>query len=326
MSFVGLVYLAVGIFDRSRRERLHDALLARIFERVVAVFEEIVPLTVVVDRCEDEFFEERDVELVREGEVAFLARVFRTVGGHLSSAAGSDRGVLAQLVDVLYDRAVGVVGKECGADVRLQGVDRAFVVLMAAVLVVRGVEAGVVRVFQPRSYPGRYLGAEGIVVELVLVDVEHAVLLVETAACVVGYFVRTAREREVVFLLRPHAVVEIAVPVEVAVVIVLAVVADFDPWTIGVRRTVVATLVEFLQTSVLFGVAENVHRAVRRVVHELVDDTHVVVTRIDKVGRSGVLGPAEAPVVGDMGPLAFLARFGRDEHYAGRSLGAVDGA
>ena len=52
----------------------------------------------------------------------------------------------------------------------------------------------------------------------------------------------------------------------------------------------------------------------------------MVVTRIDKVGRSGVLGPAEAPVVGDMGPLAFLARFGRDEHYAGRSLGAVDGA
>lgn len=76
MSFVGLVYLAVGIFDRSRRERLHDALLARIFERVVAVFEEIVPLTVVVDRSEDELFEERDVELVREGEVAFLARVF----------------------------------------------------------------------------------------------------------------------------------------------------------------------------------------------------------------------------------------------------------
>ena len=92
MSFVGLVYLAVGIFDRSRRERLHDALLARIFERVVAVFEEIVPLTVVVDRCEDELFEERDVELVREGEVAFLARVFRTVGGHLSSAAGCRSG------------------------------------------------------------------------------------------------------------------------------------------------------------------------------------------------------------------------------------------
>ena len=326
VALVAVVHLAVGVLDRSRGEGLHDALLTRVFERVVAVFVEPVALAVVVGRREDELFGDRDVELVRKRQVAVLLRVLRTVGGHLPAAAGADRGVLAQLVDVLDDRAVGVVGEECGADVRLQGVDRSLVVVVSAVFVARSVEADVVRVFQPRGHLGRDLGAESIVGVLVLVDVEHAVLLVEAAAGVVGHLVGSAREREVVLLLRTHAVVEIAVPVEIAVIVVLAVVAHFDPRSVGMLRAVVAAVVELLQAAVLLGVAEDVHRAVRRVVHKLVDDAHVVVTRVDEIGRGGVAGPAEAAVVGDARAFALLARLGGDEHHAGRRLGAVDGA
>lgn len=233
VALVAVVHFAVGVLDRSRGEGLHDTLLTRVFERVVAVFVEPVALAVVIGRRQYEFLGDRDVELVRERQVAVLLRVLRTVGSHLPPRPAPDRGVLAQLVDVLHDRAVGVVGDECGADVRLQGVDRTLVVGVAAVFVARGVEADVVRVFQPRGHLGRNLGAEGVVGVLVLVDVEHTVLLVEAAAGVVGHLVGSAREREVVLLLRTHAVVEIAVPVEIAVIVVLAVVAHLDPRTVG---------------------------------------------------------------------------------------------
>lgn len=151
--------------------------------------------------------------------------------------------------------------------------------------------------------------------------VHHAVGVIVAAAHKIVQTVVAAAHGHVVLLLGACAAEEIAVPVEVAVVLVVAVFAHDHPGALGIFGLVVAACFDF--GPVVLVVFEIVLVGVD--VIEAVDGLSPVVARGYVVGRRGVLGPAEASVVTHGGALVLAAGLCCHQHHAGRCLGAVDG-
>ncbi len=84
--------------------------------------------------------------------------------------------------------------------------------------------------------------------------------------------------------LRTDPAVDIAVPVEVAVVIIFSCgLIHYCPWARRVFRKVIASVIKHLQAAVCLSILENVMSGVRRVVHEVVDYVHMLISRADEV-------------------------------------------
>ena len=289
-----------------------------------AILVEAAVVVDVVAGVEGQILVEFELQAVRERQREVLDRVLVRGVGQRRRASLAQRHV-AQVGGIHHDRTVGVVGNEHRRDVLFERGDGLRLVERPRILLVHGVERGVGRPLGPFEELCVELGAERVVLVVLLVPdhvaAQHAVLLVVAAADVVVDVLAAAREREVVLLMEAVGVVDAVVPVEVAVVVVLAVVADHDPRPVGVFGGVIAT--RFERRPVGVGVVEGVVGVTREV--EVVDDRGVVVAVGDEVGGRRGLRPADVVGVAHRG-FARRTLLGGDEDHAGRSLGAVDGA
>ena len=319
-------YLFIIIARGTGGELLDDILFARILEGVVAELVQTVVLAVVVGRRDEEGL--HDIEIQGMGHREITARL--VVVGHLrgqeTDTAGAERGVFAELVDILHDGSVRVERQDGGRDVGLQSRDGTFVILITAVGVVFAAIGDVGRIFEPIFDLGGELGTGGEILIGIVRHLEHTFLMEVTGGSIVGNLLGTAADGDIVLGLGTDATVQEAVPVEVAVIHIVAVVRHFGPWTGRVLGLVIATLQQFLQTPVLLGVVPDRTYTVGGVVHKLVDQHDVVITRRNEIGGRRVGLPTHTAAVGDRGIVATLALLGRNQDNARGGLGAVDGA
>ena len=116
-----------------------------------------------------------------------------------------------------------------------------------------------------------------------------------------------------------------SVPVEVTVIIVLSVISYLNPRAVRMLGHVIPAIIEFLKSSVRLGILENILCSVRRVIHELINDHHMIISGPDEICRSGVCLPSETAIVLNAGIVSTFSSLCGDEHDSGRCLRTIDG-
>ena len=123
------------------------------------------------------------------------------------------------------------------------------------------------------------LSSKGYILIIIFVDIKDTILCKETAACKIINLIITTCHRNIMLLLRSCFAIEIIIPIKVAIIIILSVIANYGPWSIWIFGLIITSIIKHLQIFVSI----ICHQFALVSLIELVDKIYMVITCMNEI-------------------------------------------
>ena len=323
---VVVVYLhmtfLIEILDGTRSKGGCYSFRSRILKRHTSSLIYISSVLISIRSRQHQVIKDLIIKLVCHYPILVLTRVTSFVRCQEASMSSSQRRIRCQLIRVLDDSSIRISWDERRQNIGLQTMNGLLLIIITSILVSGLVEIEIDRVCQTVRQLCIQFSTERDVLIVVLINIKDTVLVEETSTGKIIHLVISTIYRHIMFLLWSCLTIKVIIPIEVSIIVILAIVTDYRPRSIRILRLVITSVIKHLQIFISI----ICHQLTLISLIKLIDDTYMVITRMDKVGRSRILLPTYTTIISNSSLASrVLTTLGRNQNDTRRSLGSING-